>query len=321
MLGSKSTSIEVERLFLFLAAIYNELYKILIEIVSKLAVEDNQAGNLSKPFNPNIALRTILSTDLPVLRAIKSTSTSFNREMLFVTVYRKQLHNFLEISKMDCSLLLDILLNFPNFFKNNDKANHKCPHKTRNCCEKCNHSDTNCKKNDCSVKCNHAFQKCNRKKDFCQKYAKLCCGNCQACLQCNMTQFQRYVQAVPTATICPSFAYYYCWEILLDLRNTYAHSNETRYQNFLDGITPIKIIDFSFYDEQSLKTFLHDVFSFIGKDITDPVQRKYPFKPDECEAIKLRTKALFEKDTSLTLYVFHHMELIRERTKALNETN
>ena len=316
---ARESRIQAEKLFCFIGATYNELTEILIKVVSKHAVEDGRAVSTH---DPNVALSEILSTDLPVLRQIKATSTNSNWILLFTGNNRKNVLPSIEISKLDCSLLLDLLLRFPGLMKTKDNANYMCNHKTNSCCGNCDHSSSSCKQTNCITKCKHVCKNCGRLESDCQKYLKVCKSNCSSCLQCNMKQFQQMMQnpCHISTPICSSFMYYHCWEIMLELRNCYGHYNTEKYQEFLDGKLEIKLSEFSFKVEKDFKDFLHALFRLICKHITDPAQRSIPFETEECEIFNQNIDSIFKHGKSMLSYVYDNMAQILRRSEVLHHS-
>lgn len=316
-MATSRTCNDVEKLFLFIGATYNKLNKVLIDVVSKHALEDPRAGGTS---DPNLALHAILSGNLTALRKIKSTSFKPNCEMLFTDSERTKfctIVNF-DISKMDCSLLLDLLLRFPDLMKTSSNAGFMCSHKTRTCCGKCDHSSLSCKKKNCSTKCQHDCRNCGMPKVECDDYAKICDGICKSCKKCNVKLFEQLIQQNHSIQICPRFMYHYCWEIMLDFRHLYAHSNAAKYQSFLDGITSIKLGDLFFRNIGNLKNFIRTIFDLLLKQITDPAQRTVPFLPDECKKLRQEIESIFKDDDSIFEYCCSNIEQIKEKVEALH---
>lgn len=307
-----SDEVDAENLYIFLGAIYNELTELLIQVVSKHVLRHPHAGGAP---DSDKALSNILSKDLPALRNIKSTSTATNVTLIFTNSERRKLHPSIEISKLDCSLLLDIVLQFPGFLETPNVLGDNCVHNVNTCCDSCNHTVGNKKK--CTG--------CDRPKKDCEESSKICNGVCTTCLKCNVTRFEQIIasnekQQSPENSICTFFMYSYCWKIMLSYRNMYGHSNKIKCKEFLDNVNgTIDLADFSFNTEEELKDFICVVFQLIWKHISVHSHLKNDFSTEEKDAFLDNIHLICTDIEFLTTFSERKKEIITERTMALKE--
>lgn len=272
-----------ENFYQRVVAIYNELTNLLIKVVSRHALEHPHAGSVT---DPNISISNIFSRNIPALREIKSTTWEENVNLLFTSSDRKFLKSSIDISKLDCSLLFDIMLRFPGFPDIYAKGPHthaSCAHTSKSCCGKCDHSSSSCKQKNCSTRCNHNCKHCGKSKTECNDYIRMCNGNCCICLQCNEKGFVEIINKVSKSTkiTCPAFVYHSCLKHMLKFRNLYGHSAAKDFESFPKGMSVINIGSFSLKTEPELKEFIVTVFECIWNHLTDAKQMTTPFSTAE----------------------------------------
>lgn len=301
-----------EALFQLIGAAYNELTEVLNQVVSKHALEHPNAGFTS---DPEIALANILAKDVAQVRAIKSTSYGDNLDLIFIPkTNRKKLLRTIQISKLDCSLLLDILLQFPGFIQANCNGT-ACPHITNSCCSACDHSPPSCKNKKCKTKCNHKCknQKCSLLKDRCKEYTTLCNGNCSICFECNLDYFEntvtRTLQNPNSPEPCGSFSYWHCLNIMLKFRNLYGHLSHEKCRDFLLKKKSMNLLNSTFNGEEELLKYLKKIFWFILDYVPLEDAKRIKFKEN--------LNSIFTKGESLRQYIVQSFKFIEKRSIVL----